>query len=296
MTHDIRADDGVSCMRFVPEKGGTAYSLVLPGTDGPRELLYVHDNFWQDDYDDLIGGWPFCFPVCARLQRNGQQGVYLYNGKRYQLPIHGVSWYQPWRVLAHEQDRLVMQLSANTHSLEHYPFQFEVTLDYRIAPGKLHCEQMYTNHGDEAMPYYAGFHPYFLTPAADSGKVDVILDFASSGRLLYNEQLTDIEGWAEALSWPCSVADSAINEQLSVVDGCNVFHLQYDGGDQVTMQVVADKPDLFPYIQTYTVAEKPFICVEPWMGHPNALNTAGACQWLQPGQSQQATMHLQLTS
>lgn len=294
MTHDIHAADGVSCMRFVPHKGGTAYSLILPGSDGPRELLYIHDNFWQDDYDDLIGGWPFCFPVCARLHRDGEQGVYLYKGKRYQLPIHGISWNQPWQVLTHEADRLVMQLTANADSLQRYPFQFEVTLDYRIAAAELFCEQTYVNCGDEPMPYYAGFHPYFLTPAVDAGKADVSLDFASNGRLLYNEQLTDIEGRADALAWPCSVADPAINEQLSMVDGRNAFTLRYENGDQLTMQVDADKPELFPYIQTYTMVDKPFICVEPWMGHPNALNTVGASQWLQPGQSQQAMMHLRL--
>ncbi len=293
MTVEIVASDGVSRMAFCPEKGGAAYSLVLPGVKGPRELLYVHDNFWQDDFDDLIGGWPFCFPVCARLQRDGVPGTYVIQGQRYQLPIHGVSWYQPWQVVTHTSDRLQLQLNSNAHSLEHYPFEFSVCLAYRIEPGRLHCSVEVRNLGEQAMPYYAGFHPYFLTPAGEA-KRRVMVNMRSDYCLQYNDSFTDVVGRKPALAWPLSVADPAMNEQLSHVLGENCFDLDYGDGDQLSMRCVGEGAMSFPYLQTYTMVEKPFVCVEPWMGHPNALNTAGACHWLEPAAHHRASATLAL--
>ncbi|MDF1795011.1 MAG: aldose epimerase [Coxiellaceae bacterium] len=320
----IIASDGVTCMSFVPDIGGMGCSLVMPGKHGPRELLYLHDDTCltgsrigdRDDNSgtvipendeviypgssqkaiaDLIGGWPFCFPICARLSRDGEEGVYLYSGQRYQMKIHGVSWYLPWQVITEQASRLVLQLTANEHTRAIYPFEFDVTLDYRIEPGKLTCLQTYVNRGDQDMPYYAGFHPYFLTPPVGSGKADVKVDFRSDYRLQYNAQLTDIVGQQAAIQWPASAADAQINEQLSHVAGDNAFTLQYPGGDCITMRCWSDDdPNMFPYIQTYTMADKPFVCVEPWMSHPNAINTVGACRWLRSGKSETACMELVL--
>ena len=38
------------------------------------------------------------------------------------------------------------------------------------------------------------------------------------------------------------------------------------------------------YLQFYTMADKPFFCIEPWMGHPNALNALTGAHWLAPGE------------
>ncbi len=328
----IVASDGVTSMSFVPAIGGMGCSLIMPGLHGPRELLYLHDEAaglldWtgsrigvRDDntaavistpspvipapepgpsqkaITDLIGGWPFCFPVCARLSHEGEEGVYFYHDQRYDMKIHGVSWYLPWQVIIEETSRLVLQLEANDHTRKIYPFEFCVTLDYRIEPGKLTCHQTYTNNDDDKMPYYAGFHPYFLTPAVDEGKADVVVAFSSDYRLQYNDELTDIVGKQPAINWPASASAPAINEQLSHVEGDNRFQLRYPDGDCVTMRCWSDDDaDMFPYIQTYTMPQKPFVCVEPWMDHPNALNTAGACRWLSAGQSETAMMELVLS-
>src|SRR3990167_6286161 len=93
-TVTLTASDGMTKATFVPQRGGTACSIIMPGKQGPRERLYLHYFFWDKTIDDLPGGWPFCFPVCARLMRQHQHGAYLYDGKIYHLPIHGFSWHQ----------------------------------------------------------------------------------------------------------------------------------------------------------------------------------------------------------
>ena len=80
----IISPDGQTRASFVPELGGVGCSIIMPHQGKSRELLYLHDNFWEKDLQDLRGGWPFLFPICGRLEL-----------KEYQLPIHGFAPYIP---------------------------------------------------------------------------------------------------------------------------------------------------------------------------------------------------------
>src|SRR5205814_7659569 len=124
-------------------------------------------------------------------------------------------------------------------------------------------------------PYYAGFHPYFLTPEPGVGKQQVILNFHPQRRLRYNQRLTEIVGEQPLFTVPISVANPEIHEQLLQLGEDKEINLSYPGRDIIRMaaQGVED-PDLFSYLQIYTPQDQPFVCVEPWMAPPNALNSA----------------------
>lgn len=266
--YSIVSPDGCTRASFVPEKGGVGCSIVMPCQGRPRELLYLHDNFWKNNELDLAGGWPFLFPICGRLDASGG----------YDLPIHGFAPYMPWEVLPDSRaDQLSMQLTATEETLKVYPYEFKVQLTYKVANNKLICEQTYTNIGDKPMPYYAGFHPYFLT----KDKQHTILNFQPIKRFKYNEKLTKIIGEQQSLEFPTSVANPEINEQLHEVGKDSLITLQYPDGFRLSMQAVEDD-HLFRYLQLYTIPGKPFFCIEPWMSYPGALNT-GTARILLPG-------------
>ena len=292
----IVSSDGSTKASFVPEKGGIGSSLVMPAPGGPRELLFQHDFFWDRQTAKIPGGWPFLFPVCARLERDGQQGQYLYDGKRYSLPSHGFGPRMPWSANAEGSDTLVLQLTDNDETHSVYPFRFRVALRYRVADGALVCEQTYTNRGHIPMPYYAGFHPYFRTPGPGAGKENVLLDFKPIRAFKYNERLTDLAGEVAVPRLPVPIAEPGINERLTKVgqdkearlvlpDGLNI-HIAAEG---------VEDPDLFPYIQLYPIPDKPFFCVEPWMAFPNALNTVVGVRWLAPGASERGLLKVWTT-
>ncbi len=294
-TVTIISTDQSTQMTFVPARGGVASSLIMQGQEGPRELLYLHDYFWEPVIDDLPGGWPFCFPICARLARDGVEGMYLYEGQQYHLPIHGFAWQTAWQVEAEESDAVTLVLNSSQQTQAHYPFRCQVRLHYQVLHNQLICEQTYTNLDDKAMPYYAGFHPYFLTPPALQGKEKVELSLSSQERLFYNTALTDIAGTLPPLDFPKSVADPALNEQLHKVVIGEAMMLSYPNGDRLQLSVKGvDDPALFPYTQTYTQKDRPFICVEPWMSFPNAMNTVQGVRWLKPGQSERGYLRLAL--
>ncbi len=292
VTKKIISTDGSTSMSFLPERGGVANSLIMPTQQGPREMLYLHD-FFEKEWNDLPGGWPFLFPVCARLARDGQAGVYLYEGKQYRLNIHGFSWMLPWDVIAEEKSSITLRLCADQNTKEIYPFDFELVLKYRVDRALLTCEMTCINHGDKAMPYYAGFHPYFLTPAFGAGKEKVMLDYEPIRRFIYNEKLTDIIGDQPLFTLPTSILDPNIQEQLTLVGHNKVVKLHYPEGMTVCIEAVGvEDYDAFSYVQLYTRREKPFFCAEHWMSFPNAMNTVQGVRWLQSGESERGIMRV----
>lgn len=288
--YTISSADGSAQMTFVPERGGMATSLIFPGADGqPQEFLHCHDFVWDETIEDLAGGWPFVFPICARIARDGEPETYLYDGQRYHMKIHGFSWYLPWEVTkAEREDELVLTLRSNEETLKQYPFSFEVQLHYKISNNQLTCEQVYKNTGNKPMPFAAGFHPYFKVPMP---KDQVMLDYQPVRRFKYNETLTDLVGEQELFATPVSIADPAINENLTQIGENKLLKLNYPDGLSLHMQVIStDRPDLFSYVQLYHMPDKPFFCVEPWMSFPNAMNTVAGMQWLEAGEEVRATL------
>ncbi len=294
----ITTPDGGTRASFIPEKGGTGSSIVMPGPGGPRELLFVHDFFWEKQTAKIPGGWPFLFPICGRLERAGDTGTYLYDGRLRQLPSHGFGPRTAWQAFdTSRPDQLTLRLTDSDATRTDYPFRFEVLLTYRARAGELICEQTYTNRGDKPMPYYAGFHPYFLTPEAGRGKEDVQLDFRPVRAFAYNARYTDLVGEIKPPPLPAPISDAALNERITRVHDDRESRLVLPDG--LTVHLAAEgveDPDLFPYIQLYTMTGKPFFCIEPWMGFPNALNTVAGSRWLAPGASEHGILRLWVTS
>jgi galactose mutarotase-like enzyme len=296
-TITLQATDSPCTATFAPERGGNLASLKMQGVQGIKELLYQHDFFWDETIDDLPGAWPFCFPVCARLERNGQYGAYLYDGTIYQLPIHGFAWNMPWQVIEQSSNSIRLLLQHSSETLKMYPFKFEVELYYELQHNQLICQQHYRNKDHKPMPYAAGFHPYFLTPEANAGKQSVTLNYQPTRRLQYNETLTDIIGEQACFKTPTSITNPDINEQLTRVGEDKMTRLHFPEGDCIEMVAEGvDDADLFPYIQLYTIEKKPFVCVEPWMAYPNAMNAISGMRWLAAGAEESGILTLSLTA
>jgi len=281
--YTIISNDGSTQASFVPEKGGVGSSIIMPFNHEKRELLFQHTHFWERDNPHLPGGWPFLFPICARIERNNIAGNYLYDGHLYNLPIHGFAPYLPWEVTSHAADNLTLKLCSNSKTLAVYPFHFCVELKYQVTNSILTCSQTYRNTGNKPLPYYAGFHPYFLTPPFNHGKEKVKVNFNASRHFKYNEKLTDLVGEQELLKLPATITDSALNEQLNMLSKNKIVTLTYPDGLKINIEAQGvEDSDLFNYLQMYTQPQEPFICLEPWMSFPNALNTVAGVRWLKP--------------
>jgi galactose mutarotase-like enzyme len=282
----IVAKDNIARMSFLPDIGATGFSLQFNYENTPREMLFLPPDFWEKSPQGICGGWPFLFPVCGRLARHNKHEVYSYRQRYYHLPIHGFAAQMPWEVKNCYHDTVTFILKDTPATMESYPFKFEITLEYKIYSQVLYCYQRYTNLSDVPMPYYAGFHPYFLTPSPEKGKEKVMLSCKPEKILRYNKTLTDIAGEEALFSFPVSITQSYINEKLLRIETQSEIKLSYPDGLNISLNMdernFQKKDPLFKYIQLYTLPDKAFFCVEPWMSFPNALNTLDGVRWLMP--------------
>ncbi len=289
----IKTADGTASAEIVAELGAIVSSLKLPWKQEVREILFQQPFFWDRETERTRGGLPFLFPVCGRMERNGESGSYLYNGRVYQIKIHGFSMRMPWVVESVALDTLTVVLRDTEATRAIYPFKFRVTLRFKIGSGGLRVEQEYENKGEQSLPYYAGFHPYFLTPPVGAGKDATTVQLAGVSRWNYSARYADIVGRGAAPEFPVSVGDPAINEGLiEVGDPCEAIMHYPDG---VAVHMVAEGEGgrrMFPFVQLYTMADKPFFCMEPWMGFPNAMNSMGSVRWLLPGGIEKAILRV----
>lgn len=275
----ITAPNQQSHFVVVPALGGMGISLQLLHENKLRELLYLPDDFWQQQDKKWQGGWPFCFPICGRNTCNT-------------LPMHGFACDMPWQVQEQQHDAVTLVLQHTNETLAVYPYQFKLSLAYQIGNNYLSCTQTVTNLSDEPMPYYAGFHPYFLTPLADKAQTQV--NFASNSRKKYNSDLTDIIGDLPALNLPKPITDPALNEQLSVLSP-NHTQLIFADSACIDMSVTGlSREHMYDYIQLYTQKNKPFFCIEPWMNYPNALNHKNDLIKLKPKSTEKAQLTIKL--
>lgn len=294
--YTIISENGITKATIVPERGAFVSSLILPFQSGVRETLFLHDYVCDKEIQDLPGGIPFLFPICARISRDGKEGIYLYDGKQYQLKIHGFSWFEKWDVGNITENSVEVILKDNVNTLKCYPFHFEIKLIFSVFNGKFECHQIYKNNEREkTMPYYAGFHPYFLTPAMGHGKEKVILNCHPVRRLTYNDTLTDIIGEQPVFKTPVNITHPEVNEQLCVLGKDKLATLTFPNGDvlKTNARGVQDA-DIFSYLQLYNMPEKPFFCLERWMSFPNALNTVSGVQWLDAGESEEAVFEISI--
>lgn len=183
----------------LPEE--TPVSAQTPGASGPTgeqwELRHGGQSavvvelggalrHYEADGRPLLDGFAADAPVTAGRgqllvpwpNRVGG-GRYRFDGTDLQLPlsepehhnaIHGLLRWTPWRLLDRSGDAL--RAGTTLHPQPGYPFQLEVTADYRLTDEGLEVLVRATNTGTARAPYGVGQHPYLTV---GTGPVDAAL-------------------------------------------------------------------------------------------------------------------------
>jgi galactose mutarotase-like enzyme len=289
--HSLVSPDGRSRADVVPQLGGTVSSLRLPGVDGqPRECLHQCGWFWRPATDLTRGGIPVLFPICGWLSGEGERGLYHARGKPCRLPIHGIAMRMPWRVVEDDSPpwELRLALEDTRHSLNLFPYSFRLALHLRLFDGGLRIELTTTNPGDVPFPYYAGFHPYFQTPAPGAEKDHVLFDVDAVARHAYNGTRTDVESVVPPPEFPRPIVGGDVNGLLLEMGPTGGTRLVFPDGFELRQTASA----AFRFRQFYTEPNEPFFCDEPWMAPPGTLHHPPPERILHPRTSETASIEI----
>lgn len=263
--YELKEDNTNSWVKLCPERGAIITSYGVNGT----ELLYLDkDTFYNKDAN-IRGGIPILFPICGQLE----EGKYELNGKIYDMKNHGVARNNVWEVIETSKEgqaSIKLKLTSSEDTEKSYPFKFELIFTYILKDGKLTIKQEYKNNSTETMPLYAGFHPYFKAE-----NKNIAYETDSVKYLDYNDMtVKDYTGTLDLTD----MVESAIfleSEQRGIS-----FMLP-----EMKRKVTLNYGDEFKYIVIWSVKDKDFVCVEPWMAQNKAFNTKEELQYVEGSQS-----------
>jgi galactose mutarotase-like enzyme len=263
-THRLANAKRDTFIEVVPERGGIVAKFVVKD----KPIFYLDRSTLIDQNKNIRGGNPILFPICSYLTND----TYLLNGRQYAMKQHGFARNCAWNVtdVSTEEDSALikLELQENEHTYAQYPFKFKLIYEYKLSSSTLSVNATYINQDEQPMPFYAGYHPYFQVE--DKNRLEIEIPSQT-----YTE----------------SVNGSIVHNRFNYTqDEINVFYQDLTANsfhikDLARKRKINVRFDpIYKHIVVWTLKEKNFICVEPWMASTDALNSKEDIVYIQPGQ------------
>lgn len=262
---------GSEALRAAVNPQGAELSSLIDG-DGAELMTNADPAFWT-------GRAPILFPIVGALTG----GRYRLDGREYAMGKHGFARHSTFDVVGVDDDRATFRLEASDATRESYPFDFALTVDFRIDGATLHIATTLANPGDRDLPASFGYHPAFAWPLPYGGaKTDhrMVFDVAepgaisalSSDGLIAGTRASPLDGPVLALRDDLFVDDALI---WSPVESRG---LTYGVEGRPHLRIDWDAPEL----GVWTKPGAAYVCVEPWWGEADPAGYAGEI-WDKPG-------------
>jgi len=161
-----------------------------------------------------------------------------------------------------------------------FPWDFMLRYRHVLEGPRLLIEQHVHNTGNDAMPFAAGFHPYFFVRDADKAKTHIPTNATRAFDNVTKKEI-DVKG-------PIDLTQKEVD--LHLVDhGANEAALELADGKRV---IVRASPEYHRWV-IWTLAGKDFVCLEPWTAGADALNRQGEVLVVAPGESRRLFMEIE---
>jgi aldose 1-epimerase len=274
----------------VTEVGATLRSFSVAGL----ELL---DTFGMDEMSDVCRG-----QVLLPFPNRVDGGLYEFEGEGRQLPltepatknaIHGLTRWLDWTPLRRTVSSVTLR--RRLYPQDGYPFVLDLQLKYALSDLGLTVTTTATNAGNTALPFGAGYHPYFTvgTPTIDAAT----LRLPARTTLETNERLiptgrAEVEGtdfdFREGREIGATQLDTCFTDVIPDADGFTRVYLTHPNGSP---RITVSMDPSHGFIQVFTgdtLAERDRrrgIAIEPMTCAPNAFNSGEGLRVLVPGES-----------
>ncbi len=236
------------------------------------ELISLKDN---DQRDYIWNGnpefWgkhsPVLFPIVGTLKNNS----FHYENQEYHLSRHGFARDMDFELVENTAEKAVFLLSHNSETLKNYPFEFQLQLIYTLEETKLSISYDLFNVGTNTMPFSIGAHPAFALPESfESYEIEFDQNEPLQYHLLENDLVSNetkklnTQDKKLALDYTLFKHDALIfktifSKQLTILEHKKpILKVDYNG---------------FPNLGIWTKNAAPFICIEPWYGYSDVVNS-----------------------
>ncbi len=235
------------------------------------ELISLKSNrkeyIWEGNPEFWNRQSPVLFPIVGSLKDD----FYFFGGKEYSLPRHGFAREKLFQIVEHTENKIIFSLKDDAESFKTYPFHFELQIEYCLIENRLEVRYQVKNNSKDNIYFSIGGHPGF---ALSGNFEDYSFNFECQDdlkfSLLENNLVMD-----ETKILQTAQNKLALNYQLFEKDAL-VFKnhkiesitIQEFGKDFLKVSFKG-----FPDLGIWTKINAPFICIEPWFGHADRVNT-----------------------
>lgn len=228
------------------------------------------EYLWQGNPTYWSGRAFHLFPICGRL-KNGQ---YIYQGKTYEMGIHGFLRKSELKVEEHQDASITFSLSDTVDTHQEYPFSFQIWITYTVKDNQVQVAYKVYNPGAEPLIFTLGGHPGFQVPL-ECGLTfeDYVVEFehlCQPQMLRFSEACLLTEGTDP---FPLN-ENQQLNLRHTLFDDDAIF-LQ-NMGTCVTLKSPKGKKSVtlcceaMKYLGLWhkPKSDAPYLCLEPWLGIP----------------------------
>ncbi len=231
------------------------------------ELIWHGETSWWD-YSA-----PVLFPIIGPVASDRVQC----QGKPFAMASHGFARTSIFEVLDVASDRVTLALKASTATREHYPFDFTLQIEHSLSAASLCTEVTIVNTGSQPLPASFGFHPALRWPMAGRPRAEHHLIFEQAERakvktVIRGGQLQSTDSTLPLQDRCLRLSDHMFEHGALVLDPVQSqgLALADDLGPLLNLQWTG-----CPQLGLWTKPGAPFVCVEPWAGHPRPMGWDG---------------------
>lgn len=249
--------------------------ISLKNSDGREFIWEGNPEFWGKHS-------PVLFPIVGTLKNN----QYRYKNQTYHLNRHGFARDYEFEVLSTTASSVVFSLKGNAETLKVYPFDFELQIDYELEESSLRISYKIINNTDQKMPFSIGAHPAFALPKPfESYRLEFETNQTLKSHALENDLLSNHTSTIELLEKQLPLTYSLFENDALIfkeMPSKSISILEY--GKPIIGFHFSD----FENFGIWTKINAPFICLEPWLGYSDTLESTGniedkqAIQFIEP--------------
>ncbi|MBQ8427447.1 MAG: aldose 1-epimerase family protein [Clostridia bacterium] len=256
----IRTIENEYLIAQINEFGAEMFSLKSKIT-GTEILWQGNSAYWVDRA-------PTLFPICGRLV----EGKYTYKGKVYEMGIHGFAKACQFSSKLIAQNEIEFTLLSNENTKQVYPFDFKLSIKFKLVDNQLVKTLKVTNVGEKVMPFSFGGHPGFNVPIYQNETFnDYYIEFSEPtlNKIVMSEKCS-YTGKIE--KYP--LIDNKIMLKHDLFDNDALFFEIQEGNVKLKSQKSDFELEMSFNDMTCLglwhkpTSDAPYVCIEPWHGVP----------------------------
>lgn len=240
------------------EKGAELKSLQ--DQFGAQYIWHGKENFWSNSA-------PILFPICGFLKEN----FFYHQNQQFFIQVHGFARTSNFKVVDHSLNKISFSLGHSPKSLQHFPFEYELLVNYEVVENQLNVNIEVTNLSKNRMYFSFGWHPGFALNWIPNDSIDnYYLAFPSNKSL--SRRLVNPDGLLHG-----NLEEIQVNENKTLSLDQNSFDLraivlENYPYSEISLRHITSKKSIdlefqnFSHLTLWGQKGADFLCIEPWNG------------------------------